>query len=320
LLPMSDRIHYICNAGVLVESGGKKVLVDGLINHNHPVFDRYSPQLEERIINADPPFDGLDLVLVTHFHSDHFDRHIMASFCRANPQVPVVGSPQVISLLRAELPVDANLLELNPARYGYERLEVNGVDFCAVSLLHSGKEYADAINLGYVLHLGKTFVHTGDAVNSRQNMEALVQAGAGAGAVGSGAAGVSGPAVTSGAAKNGVAANNRAGNSGLAEAATGEVSYPGASSRNLGFAPDALTAATPRGPVVITPFPYLTLPLAFKKFRSLLEPECMFVLHLPREHKDPGGWLEAVHKAWNKQRDDDLRIILAKHEGDVFNV
>ena len=305
-----DRIHYVCNAGVLVESGGRKVLVDGLINHGHKIFDKFSPQIEAKIIRGEPPFDGLDLVLVTHFHSDHFDRHVMAGFCRSNPQVPVAGSPQVMALLRPELPVGANLVELNPPRYEYERLELNGVDFSAVSLLHSGKEYEDAINLAYVLRLGKTFVHTGDAVNSRRNIEALslVLAGNdGASATGSRAgARLKPPSSRPGTGQEAAFEQTE-------RAARGELNGQAGSGEMAG-------QSIAGGPVVIAPFPYLTLPLAFKKFRSLLEPECLFIMHLPNEHRDQGGWIEATHNAWNKQRDAGLRIILAKHEGDVFNV
>ncbi|MDL2313879.1 MBL fold metallo-hydrolase [Desulfovibrio sp. OttesenSCG-928-C14] len=254
---MPTRIHYLSNAGIMVESGEKKVLIDALISHGHPVFNKYSPEIERRILSGEPPFDGVDLLLFTHYHLDHFDRHLAAQFCRNHPQVPVLSTGQAAKALRPLLPGwlmgEDHLHELNLEIGQAEKLELAGLELTALALLHSGKEFAREQNLAFILHLEKPVTHTGDAVNNRNNFSALLAAGAGGG-------------------------------------------------------------------VFVAPFPYITLPLACKQFRNLLEPETLIAMHLPYPHCDPGGWIEAAHAALQKQRDAGLNVILAEEEGSIYEV
>ena len=65
-------VTYIANSGFLLRSGGKSVLIDALFNNG---FGRYavpSNELKADMINGKPPFEKIDLFLVTHNHGDHF--------------------------------------------------------------------------------------------------------------------------------------------------------------------------------------------------------------------------------------------------------
>ena len=61
----SLALTYIANMGVLLEAGGSKIMIDCLFdghgNGRHP-----SSQTLDSMMNGIPPFDNIDLVLVTH--------------------------------------------------------------------------------------------------------------------------------------------------------------------------------------------------------------------------------------------------------------
>ncbi|CAN5803609.1 hypothetical protein BH18ACI5_BH18ACI5_05700 [soil metagenome] len=89
-------VTYIANEGVLIASGDKQILIDGL----HRRYQRGYPYLpephREKIETAAPPFDGIDLVLVSHLHLDHFHPESVGRHLQHNPQARLVSSQQVV--------------------------------------------------------------------------------------------------------------------------------------------------------------------------------------------------------------------------------
>ena len=49
------------------------------------------------------PFDGLELLLITHHHFDHFAADKTAEFLRHSPKAAVVSNSKVINKIKAEL-------------------------------------------------------------------------------------------------------------------------------------------------------------------------------------------------------------------------
>jgi L-ascorbate metabolism protein UlaG (beta-lactamase superfamily) len=78
------EIMYVANEGVLLSTGGKRVLIDGL----HREYKTY-PTLPEpylgQIEKAQAPFDKIDLILVSHAHRDHFDPESVGVHLKNNP-------------------------------------------------------------------------------------------------------------------------------------------------------------------------------------------------------------------------------------------
>src|SRR5512136_2900700 len=73
-------LEYIANAGVLVSSGDLKVLIDAVFDKPNPEYRAPAAGVLEKILAGQAPFDGLDAVLVTHNHPDHFDPTLAARF------------------------------------------------------------------------------------------------------------------------------------------------------------------------------------------------------------------------------------------------
>jgi len=94
------HVTYVANAGFVVGAGGKKVLVDALFGHwdwdwcDVPPLDAVA-----RMRDAQSPFDGADVVLITHAHADHFDPEIVAQYLEKSPSCTLVAPPQAATAL-----------------------------------------------------------------------------------------------------------------------------------------------------------------------------------------------------------------------------
>ena len=64
------EITFIDNAGFLIAAGVTKVLIDALYEGNAYISSPPDMILQQAI-EGDPPFDGVDLLLITHDHPDH---------------------------------------------------------------------------------------------------------------------------------------------------------------------------------------------------------------------------------------------------------
>src|SRR5215216_4495556 len=99
--PESLTITFLANEGVMLSAGGKKVLIDGLFLKYETGYAVPADSTQSALAAARAPFDGTNLVLVTHRHGDHFHPAPVAAHLRANTQATLVTSQQVIDSLRS---------------------------------------------------------------------------------------------------------------------------------------------------------------------------------------------------------------------------
>jgi L-ascorbate metabolism protein UlaG (beta-lactamase superfamily) len=161
------EVTYIANEGVLIAAGRTRVLIDGLHRQYRPSYPFLPEPHRERIETAQPPFDDIDVVLVSHVHLDHFHPESVMRHLRHNPGATLVSSEQVVGELRA-LPdfaavgsrvrmVTPPLKERTAATVGDLSVELLGVG-------HGTERHASVQNLGHIVRLaGKTLLHIGDA-------------------------------------------------------------------------------------------------------------------------------------------------------------
>ncbi len=98
-------VTYIANEGFLIESAGKKILIDALFGGWQSDWcDVPSDSLLQLITSAHPPFDNIDLIVVTHAHSDHFNADITAAHLKHNSRGILVCTPRAAELLAATEP------------------------------------------------------------------------------------------------------------------------------------------------------------------------------------------------------------------------
>jgi len=160
-------ITFLANEGVLLSSGTKKVLIDALFLKYETGYAVPADSTQAALQAARAPFDGVDLVLVTHRHGDHFHPAPVAAHLRANPRAVLLTSRQVIDSLRAHAPARAlpapRLLARTTAPGTRRREMVNGVTVELLGLPHGGRRHRRVEHLGYVVELGgRRVLHVGD--------------------------------------------------------------------------------------------------------------------------------------------------------------
>ena len=93
-------VTYIANTGFLVECEDKKILIDALFGNFESNWCYVPPDsVVELMVRAQPPFDDIDIVAVTHAHKDHFSASIVIDHLLHNRQGLLVCPEQVAETL-----------------------------------------------------------------------------------------------------------------------------------------------------------------------------------------------------------------------------
>lgn len=176
LIPASGKLTYISNAGVLIQLKDRKILIDGLCRSNNPIYKDPSADIAQKIKGGIPPFDHLDLMLITHEHSDHFDPISVHEFRENNPQTVILSTPSVISKLKSHAPLNKeshHLMEFDLSLHEVEIRTVQGIKIHIFSLAHMGKSQGETRNYAYLIEYGLKLLHVGDASPVPENYDQL---------------------------------------------------------------------------------------------------------------------------------------------------
>jgi len=172
--PGAIDLTYLANEGFLIGGGGKKILVDALLREGIPKYYlRPSPATLSRMETATSPFDGIDLVLATHYHRDHFDAGSVAAHLRANPKATFVSVHQAADLVTAAFPAGARersrILATTPDRNQSASLAVSDIPVKVIRLMHGNFQ-----NTGFLVAVaGKKILHLGDSDAEVSNFDAF---------------------------------------------------------------------------------------------------------------------------------------------------
>ncbi|WP_407572644.1 MBL fold metallo-hydrolase [Deinococcus altitudinis] len=167
------RLHSLGGSGLLVRFLQASVVIDPYLLNTLGDRDPEAPA-GWRDRDAPPPvrpqdLTGLNAILITHGHGDHFDVPSLQALTRVNPDVTVV-LPRTLrkEALRAGLPEE----RLQHLAEG-ERVQLADMVVQAVPAAHTPPELPQPqpdglggfAEVGYLLHLGPvTLYHAGDTV------------------------------------------------------------------------------------------------------------------------------------------------------------
>jgi len=165
--PDSAEITYVGNEGFFLSYAGRGVLIDALVRRGIPPYVTASAEQRERIERAEPPFDQVQLVLVTLADADHFDaaavwRHLeyneLAVFVSTNEAVArVVATPSTPE-------VDERAIASYPEAGARDRFAVEGIDLDVLNLHHGLERQPPVQSVGFVVDIeGFRAFHMGDA-------------------------------------------------------------------------------------------------------------------------------------------------------------
>ncbi len=166
----SPRITYIANEGVLIELDGRKVVIDGMFHHL-PGYQRPSDSTRADMENARGAFAGVDLVLATHFHGDHFDAQTAGAHLAANSKATFVAVRQVTEAMARGFAGHARIaprvLEVTPDFGQRRNLRVAGLPLSVIRLRHG-----NTMNAAFLLDVGGVkILHLGDSDGEVANFD-----------------------------------------------------------------------------------------------------------------------------------------------------
>ncbi|HVF46016.1 MAG TPA: MBL fold metallo-hydrolase [Pyrinomonadaceae bacterium] len=162
------EVRYIANEGVLITAGGKRVLIDGLHRRYGPEYAYLPVPEREKIESARPPFDAIDLVLVSHRHGDHFHPESVGLYLKNSPKTLFASSQQVVDEAAAGFAgYEAIKGRVTPIPFTLQdrrSMNLAGIDVEFLGLGHGSGRHSTIQNLGHVISLGgKKLLHVGDA-------------------------------------------------------------------------------------------------------------------------------------------------------------
>ncbi len=162
------QITYIANAGVLIESEEIKILIDGLHRPYREEYRSLDARNRQKIEHALPPFENIDLILITHIHGDHFHPLSVAGYLENSPSTYLVASKQTIDSIRSNYSdlkkIKDRIIIAGPTTSIPDTITIRDVKLTAYDLAHSGTRFSWIRNIGFLIHVhGNSFFHPGDA-------------------------------------------------------------------------------------------------------------------------------------------------------------
>lgn len=157
------EITYLANEGFLLRAGEARVLVDGLFGEGLRGYGVVAREERHKLETAQEPYTGIDLVLASHVHRDHFDAEAVARFLRANREARFISTEDA---LKALLAVDRDLSSRASGHWPPEEERIDqrlaGLDISLFNL-HHGRDRPTTQNLGLLVKIcGSTVLHIGD--------------------------------------------------------------------------------------------------------------------------------------------------------------
>jgi L-ascorbate metabolism protein UlaG (beta-lactamase superfamily) len=171
-------VRYIANEGVLIASGGKQILIDGLHREYQPAYLFPPPEMQALLENARAPYDKIDLLLVSHIHLDHFHAESVGLYLKNNPRSVFTSSGQAVDEVRKGFAGQEKIgSQIRPVTHEWRKsvdMELDGIKIKFLGLRHGGESLKDIQNLGHVIEIGgKKLLHIGDADMTAENFSAF---------------------------------------------------------------------------------------------------------------------------------------------------
>jgi L-ascorbate metabolism protein UlaG (beta-lactamase superfamily) len=149
-------LTYVANTGALVAAGDLKVLVDALFDKPNPEYRGPAPEVLEKIMKGAVPFDGVDLVLVTHNHPDHFDARLAVRYLENLPEPLLLAPADAVADMRqaaTDWPkIEPRVIPLDIKVGEKDKRDLKKIPVTAFRTLHSG-DRESPMNLMYLFEI-----------------------------------------------------------------------------------------------------------------------------------------------------------------------
>lgn len=173
-IPLKEdlKLTHIANMGVLVSSGNKKIIIDGLFKSTHPVCINPSPETVDKIINGKTPYEGISQILITHKDQDHFNADLIYNYMIKHPDVIVIMPVDAIEAMRKAVKelekIEKRIHAINLKTGESAEKLISDISITIMRTTHGQSNYP--MNLMYLIKLnGWNVFHEGDGSGSSED-------------------------------------------------------------------------------------------------------------------------------------------------------
>ena len=173
-------VYYVSNDGFLIETQGKKILVDAIFDDSTIYYaDVPSDDILYDILFCQKPFDNIDVLLITHKHRDHFSSIPVGKFLLNNIKTKLVCNHQTAELFKSEFDnydkIVDRVIVVSPQINETDTLNLETIELSVFGMNHSpynttdenGEVYNKHAEIdvnGYLVKTGEfSFLHCGDS-------------------------------------------------------------------------------------------------------------------------------------------------------------
>ena len=158
------KVTYIANDGVMIEFEDQKVVIDA-INRTSNLTGWVSPSSAalRAVENGDPPYDNIDVIMITHGHGDHYATSAVRNYLSNNPQTKLIAPSSIRNTFGAS---SSQLVHISLDKFERTNQTLNGINIDILQVEHFdqfGNNFSGLESYAYVVQIkDKKFFHAGD--------------------------------------------------------------------------------------------------------------------------------------------------------------
>lgn len=161
-------IKYIANEGFLIHNQKDHVLVDAIHgDKNGVLYNRTPLDVFEKMLAKDPPFQHIDLCLVSHWHQDHVNFDMLAHFLQKHKETTLITGAEEVKQLSDYLKIShskKNIIQVDPPFEHILDVSESPLPLSVFSTNH-GPAGLDVTTTAFLFELGGiNLLHLGDLV------------------------------------------------------------------------------------------------------------------------------------------------------------
>jgi L-ascorbate metabolism protein UlaG (beta-lactamase superfamily) len=157
-------VTYIANAGFLIESAGKKILIDALFNNGWNNYLIPTDSVVSKIIDHQAPFNKANLMLITHNHEDHFNDSMVVAYLNSASENVLIAPPLVTNAVLTNPNFNKHenqIVKLDKINQEDNDTTVNGIRIRSFFIQHDTRPQIELV--GYLIDIdGFKIFHSGD--------------------------------------------------------------------------------------------------------------------------------------------------------------
>lgn len=167
--------RYLANEGILISVGDSKIMFDPFFHNDYGTYQLVPKDIITAIMSNAAPYDGINVIFVSHAHGDHFAAQDMLNYLTQFSSVELVAPSQAIDELRKLAGFEVIKSRLHAIELAYKdepvHLKVKNIEVDAVRIPHAGwPSRAEVSNIVFRVTLAQKdnkaplrFIHMGDA-------------------------------------------------------------------------------------------------------------------------------------------------------------